>query len=48
MTQIYQVAEDSRRGDRTLVIKVGVGIAEIAMMASAAGRMRSLRSRTIA
>lgn len=25
MTQIYQVAEDSRRGDRTLVIKVGVG-----------------------
>jgi len=25
MTQIYQVAEDSRRGDRTLVIQVGVG-----------------------
>lgn len=25
MTQIYQVAEDSRRGDRTLVIRVGVG-----------------------
>ena len=25
MTQIYQVAEDTRRGDRTLVIKVGVG-----------------------
>jgi len=25
MTQIYQVAEDSRRGDRTLVIKAGVG-----------------------
>ena len=24
MTQIYQVAEDSRRGDRTLVIQVGV------------------------
>jgi 4-hydroxybenzoate polyprenyltransferase len=26
MTQIYQVAEDSRRGDRTLVIRVGVGL----------------------
>lgn len=25
MTQIYQVAEDTRRGDRTLVIRVGVG-----------------------
>ncbi len=25
MTQIYQVAEDARRGDRTLVIRVGVG-----------------------
>ena len=25
MTQIYQVAEDSRRGDRTLVIQMGVG-----------------------
>lgn len=25
MTQVYQVAEDSRRGDRTLVIQVGVG-----------------------
>jgi len=25
MTQIYQVAEDSRRGDRTLVIQLGVG-----------------------
>ncbi len=25
MTQIYQVAEDSRRGDRTLVIRVGIG-----------------------
>jgi 4-hydroxybenzoate polyprenyltransferase len=25
MTQIYQVAEDSRRGDQTLVIRVGVG-----------------------
>ena len=25
MTQIYQVEEDSRRGDRTLVIRVGVG-----------------------
>jgi len=25
MTQIYQVAEDSRRGDRTLVIQVGIG-----------------------
>jgi lycopene elongase/hydratase (dihydrobisanhydrobacterioruberin-forming) len=25
MTQIYQVGEDSRRGDRTLVIQVGVG-----------------------
>lgn len=25
MTQIYQVAEDSRRGDRTLVLQVGVG-----------------------
>lgn len=25
MTQIYQVAEDSRRGDRTLVIRLGVG-----------------------
>jgi lycopene elongase/hydratase (dihydrobisanhydrobacterioruberin-forming) len=25
MTQIYQVAEDTRRGDRTLVIQVGVG-----------------------
>jgi len=25
MTQIYQVAEDGRRGDRTLVIRVGVG-----------------------
>ncbi len=25
MTQIYQVAEDSRRGDLTLVIRVGVG-----------------------
>ena len=25
MTQIYQVAEDSARGDRTLVIQVGVG-----------------------
>jgi len=25
MTQIYQVAEDSRRGDRTLVIRMGVG-----------------------
>ena len=25
MTQIYQVEEDSRRGDRTLVIQVGVG-----------------------
>ena len=25
MTQIYQVAEDSRRGDRTLVIQAGVG-----------------------
>jgi 4-hydroxybenzoate polyprenyltransferase len=25
MTQIYQVAEDRRRGDRTLVIRVGVG-----------------------
>ncbi len=25
MTQIYQVAEDSRRGDYTLVIRVGVG-----------------------
>jgi len=25
MTQIYQVAEDTRRGDRTLVIKAGVG-----------------------
>jgi 1,4-dihydroxy-2-naphthoate octaprenyltransferase len=25
MTQIYQVVEDSRRGDRTLVIQVGMG-----------------------
>ncbi len=25
MTQIYQVAEDGRRGDRTLVIRMGVG-----------------------
>ena len=25
MTQIYQVAEDSQRGDRTLVIQVGIG-----------------------
>jgi len=25
MTQIYQVGEDSRRGDRTLVLQVGVG-----------------------
>jgi lycopene elongase/hydratase (dihydrobisanhydrobacterioruberin-forming) len=25
MTQIYQVAEDSRRGDRTLVIRLGIG-----------------------
>ncbi|WP_243286220.1 UbiA family prenyltransferase [Geothrix terrae] len=25
MTQIYQVAEDTRRGDRTLVIRMGVG-----------------------
>lgn len=25
MTQIYQVAEDTRRGDRTLVIRLGVG-----------------------
>ena len=25
MTQIYQVAEDGRRGDRTLVIRLGVG-----------------------
>ena len=25
MTQIYQVGEDSRRGDRTLVIQVGIG-----------------------
>ncbi len=25
MTQIYQVAEDTQRGDRTLVIRVGVG-----------------------
>ena len=25
MTQIYQVGEDSRRGDRTLVIRLGVG-----------------------
>ncbi len=25
MTQIYQVAEDSRRGDRTLTIRLGVG-----------------------
>lgn len=25
MTQIYQVAEDSQRGDRTLVIRLGVG-----------------------
>ncbi len=26
MTQIYQVAEDSRRGDRTLVIQLGIGL----------------------
>ncbi len=25
MTQIYQVAEDSRRGDHTLMIRLGVG-----------------------
>jgi len=25
MTQIYQVAEDSRRGDQTLTIRLGVG-----------------------
>ena len=36
MTQIYQVAEDQRRGDRTLVIRLGIGsslfLALIAML----------------
>lgn len=37
MTQIYQVTEDSRRGDRTLVIQVGVGRSLVLALAAALG-----------